>query len=192
MDWDARYRAQDRLFSGNPNGVLVTEAAALPPGRALDAGCGEGADALWLAARGWTVTAMDIAPTALARAAEADVEGRVTWTESDLSTTSPPPGIFDLVSIQYFPLAPEPDHKALRGLLDAVAPGGTLLFVTHDLSDLPDPAEFDKAGYYWPQDVADLLDDTWTIVTNGQRPRTTPPPPGTHHRHDLVLRARRA
>src|SRR5687768_14452181 len=69
--WDAKYRGRDRLFSGAPNGVLVAEVADLAPGRALDVGCGEGADALWLARRGWQVTGVDISETALRRAAAA-------------------------------------------------------------------------------------------------------------------------
>ncbi|TKK91420.1 class I SAM-dependent methyltransferase [Herbidospora galbida] len=138
---DAMYRSHDQVFSGDPNGVLVTEVADLRPGQALDVGCGEGADALWLARRGWHVTAVDISRTALDRAAAAavEVEGRVAWARADLTVTPPPVGAFDLVSVHYFPLARRPDHAALRGLLDAVAPGGTLLFVTHALVDLVRP-----------------------------------------------------
>ncbi len=191
--WDERYRSRERLFSGAPNGVLVTEVTGLAPGRALDVGCGEGADALWLAERGWRVTAIDIAPTALRRAAAADTEGRVTWEQADLSATSPPAGAFDLVSVQYFPLRRRPDHTALRGLLDAVAPGGTLLFVSHALADLPPDREpgFEPGDFYWPDEVAGLLGDGWTVLIDETRPRTAPAPPGTHHVHDTVLRARR-
>jgi SAM-dependent methyltransferase len=137
--WDETYRGRDQVFSGNPNGVLVTEVASLPPGRAPDAGCGEGADACWLARRGWQVTAVDISRVALQRAATtaADLAGRVAWTRADLTTTPPPAGAFDLVSVQYFPLPRQPDHAALCGLLAAVAPGGTLLIASHDLADLP-------------------------------------------------------
>ncbi|WP_229796335.1 class I SAM-dependent methyltransferase, partial [Saccharothrix coeruleofusca] len=104
--WEQMYRSRERLFSGAPNGVLVTEVADLPPGQALDVGCGEGGDALWLARRGWRVTAVDISHTALSRAAAAgaDVAGRVAWKHGDLTATPPPAGAFDLVSIQYFPL----------------------------------------------------------------------------------------
>ncbi|MGH2694704.1 MAG: class I SAM-dependent methyltransferase, partial [Actinomycetota bacterium] len=79
--WDEMYRSRDQVFSGAPNGVLVTEVADLPPGQALDVGCGEGADALWLARRGWQVTAVDISQIALQRAAAtgADLTGRVAW-----------------------------------------------------------------------------------------------------------------
>lgn len=195
--WDERYRSQDRLFSGNPNGVLVTEAADLPPGRALDVGCGEGGDALWLAGRGWHVTAVDISQVALDRAAaaaaDANLAERVTWRQADLTTTPPPDGPFDLVSLQYFPLPKRPGHTALRRLLDVVAPGGTLLVGSHDMSDQATyrHPDFDPADYYAPDDVARLLEDGWTVQVNESRLRTTAPPEGTHHVHDTVLRARR-
>ncbi|MFG2045075.1 class I SAM-dependent methyltransferase [Dactylosporangium sp. NPDC048998] len=194
--WDDRYRSREQLFSGNPNGVLVAEVAQLRPGRALDLGCGEGADALWLARHGWRVTAVDISHVALQRAAAEDSAGRVVWEHADLATTPPPAGSFDLVSAQYFPLRRRPEHTALRGLLAAVAPGGTLLIVGHDLADLADlpprhEHDLDPADFYEPKDVADLLDEHWAILINETRPRTTPAPPGTHHRSDTVLRAQR-
>jgi SAM-dependent methyltransferase len=193
--WDEMYGRRDQVFSGAPNGVLVTEVTGLPPGQALDLGCGEGADALWLARHGWLVTAVDISRTALQRAAAAatDITGRVTWTRADLTTTPPPAGPFDLVSAQYFPLPHQPDHTALRGLLAAVASGGTLLIASHDPADLPPPHEHgpDPSDYYQPADIARLLDDNWTVLVNETRPRTAPAPPGTHHTHDTVLRAQR-
>ncbi|MFE3141524.1 class I SAM-dependent methyltransferase [Streptomyces scopuliridis] len=193
--WDEMYRSRDQVFSGAPNGVLVTEVTDLPPGRALDVGCGEGADALWLARHGWQVTAVDIAQTALQRAAAAaaDITGRVDWTRADLTITPPPAGAFDLVSAHYFPLPRQPDHAALPGLLDAVAPGGTLLFASHDLADLS-PSQghgSDPSDYYQPGEIAGLLDHNWTVLINETRPRTAPAPAGTHHTHDTVLRARR-
>lgn len=193
--WDDRYSSREQMFSGNPNGVLVAEVTDLPPGRALDVGCGEGADAAWLARRGWQVTAVDISEVALRRAAAAaaDVDGRVAWTQGDLTTSPPTPGAFDLVSSHYFPLMRQPGHSALRGLLDAVAPGGTLLFVSHTLSDLNShPREdFDPTDYYRPDEVAQLLDTSWDVLVNETRPRPAPPPEGTHHTHDTVVRARR-
>ncbi|RCW39998.1 methyltransferase family protein [Halopolyspora algeriensis] len=195
--WDDRYRSRGQVFSGSPNGVLVTEVTDLQPGRALDVGCGEGADALWLARHGWQVTAVDISPTALQRAADAqhdvDMEGCVVWTRADLTTTPPEAGAFDLVSVQYFPLRHQPNHTALRGLLDAVAPGGTLLFASHDPADLsPHPEEgFDPNDYYQPDDIAKLLDHNWSVQANETRLRTTPTPAGTQHTHDTVFRARR-
>ncbi|MFF3495321.1 class I SAM-dependent methyltransferase [Streptomyces sp. NPDC002795] len=200
-EWDERYRSHDQLFSGNPNGVLVAEVGELPPGQALDVGCGEGGDALWLARRGWQVTAVDVSEVALRRAAVAgaDVQGRVSWAQADLAVTPPPAGAFDLVTVQYFPLLRSSGSSTLRGLVDAVAPGGTLLFATHALADLTEhteaTAEFDPADYYWADDVAAFLADdgegAWKIQANETRPRTAPAPPGTHHHRDTVLRAQR-
>src|SRR6478609_9919899 len=85
-EWDAKYRERDgAIWSGQPNGRLIAEVADLVPGRALDVGCGEGADALWLARRGWTVTAIDISDVAVARAREAaEVAGEtVDWVCGD-------------------------------------------------------------------------------------------------------------
>jgi SAM-dependent methyltransferase len=193
--WDELYQSSEQLFSGNPNGALVAEVGDMPPGQALDVGCGEGGDALWLARKGWQVTAVDISRTALERAAAAgtDVADRVAWTRTDLTVAPPPAGAFDLVSVQYFPLPRRPEHTALRRLLEAVTPGGTLLFVSHDLADFPSDHEhsLDPADYYQPKEVATLLGDDWTIQIDETRPRTAPAPPGTHHVHDVVLRAQR-
>lgn len=193
--WDERYGSRDQLFSGEPNGVLVTEVTDLSPGQALDLGCGEGADARWLAGRGWQVTAVDISQVALQRAMahSADGAGRVAWARADLSATPPPAAAFDLVSALYFPLPQQHDHRALRGLLAAVAPGGTLLVAGHDLADLTAHREdsLDPSDFYQPGDIAALLDDEWRILVDETRPRIGPTPAGTHHTHDVVLRAQR-
>jgi len=192
--WDGKYRTQDQLWSGNPNGVLLVEAADLTPGQALDLGCGEGADALWLAGRGWLVTAVDISRVALARAAAAGGDAKVSWTHGDLITTPPPAGAFDLVSALYFPL-PHSEPAALRSLLAAVSPGGTLLVVGHDLEDMHhhqhEAPDFDPADYYRTDEIADLLGGSWTVEINETRPRVSPAPPGSGHVKDTVLRARR-
>lgn len=192
--WDDRYSSSEQLFSGAPNGVLITEVTDLPPGQALDVGCGEGADALWLARRGWQVTAIDISSVALQRAAAAgtDLAERVAWTRTDLTVTPPPACAFDLVSAQYFPL-PRAERAALHGLLEAVAPGGTLLIAGHDPADLSPRHEldFDPDDYYHPNDIARFLDHNWSVLINETRARTAPAPAGTHHTHDTVLRAKR-
>ncbi|MET8469208.1 class I SAM-dependent methyltransferase [Streptomyces sp. NPDC006422] len=201
QEWDERYRASEQLFSGNPNGVLVDEVSDMRPGQALDVGCGEGGDALWLARRGWRVTAVDVSEVALRRAAAAgdDVEDRIAWARADLAVTPPPAGAFDLVTVQYFPLLRASGSAAARGIVDAVAPSGTLLFVTHALADLTQApevtAEFDPADYYWAEDIAALLTEStedgraWKVEVDETRPRTAPAPPGTHHHRDTVLRA---
>src|SRR5271156_3651157 len=115
--WDERYRSQSAVWSGEPNGCLVDEASALTPGTALDAGCGEGADAIWLAERGWRVTAADISSVALERARSietpADVAKRIEWLHRDL-VKSAPPGSYDLVSSQFMQLAAAPRATLFR------------------------------------------------------------------------------
>ncbi|WP_348652184.1 class I SAM-dependent methyltransferase [Streptomyces sp. 71268] len=133
--WEARYRAGERLFSGEPNDALRTEVADLPPGRALDLGCGEGGDAIWLAQRGWRVTAVDVSPTALLRGARnaraAGVGDLVDWHRHDLARSFPT-GTFDLVSAHFLHSPVElPRGQILRTAAAAVAPGGTLLIVGH-------------------------------------------------------------
>ena len=134
--WEDLYRARDGVWSGRPNRSLVEQVARLEPGTALDLGCGEGADAVWLAQQGWTVTGVDLSPTALARAAEharaAGVDG-VQWQAHDLDSSFPA-GRFDLVSACFLHSPVEvPGRRAevLRAAASAVAPGGTLLVVGH-------------------------------------------------------------
>lgn len=93
--WDDRYRASDKIWSGQPNGTLVAEIADAAPGRALDVGCGEGADAVWLALRGWPVTALDVSSVALDRAANAAREAGVDieWLHAGLPDADLPPAV---------------------------------------------------------------------------------------------------
>lgn len=135
--WDERYRSAEQLWSGEPNTQLVAQTAGLTPGDALDVGCGEGADAIWLASKGWTVTAADISAVALERAAAhaaergAEIAGRISWREADLFSWDPGSQQYDLVSAQFMYL-PEAELKSLhRRLAAAVRPGGTLLLVLH-------------------------------------------------------------
>src|ERR671912_1096728 len=81
QEWNERYAGCNQIWSGQPNQALVTEVSPLPPGRALDVGCGEGADAVWLALRGWSVTALDVSEVALERAkkAAAAAGAEVAW-----------------------------------------------------------------------------------------------------------------
>jgi 2-polyprenyl-3-methyl-5-hydroxy-6-metoxy-1,4-benzoquinol methylase len=136
--WDERYSSADRLWSGKPNPQLVAQVSDLPPGDALDAGCGEGADAIWLASRGWTVTGVDVSAVALDRAAaHAAAEGvQVSWQREDLLTWDPGHERFDLVTAEFMHL-PHPELQSLHDrLAAAVRPGGTLLIVAHHADDL--------------------------------------------------------
>jgi SAM-dependent methyltransferase len=193
-EWDERYRAADQIWSGEPNGALVAEAVALEPGRALDVGCGEGADAVWLARRGWQVTALDVSQVAIHRAQRhaRDAGVQVEWVPTGLVEAALPAGRFDLVSAQYPVLRKTPDAVAERILLDLVVPGGTLLVVHHDIGpEHPHEAGFDPAMYVFPADVAAVLGDGWTVEVDERRPRAVSGGAGAHHVHDLVLRARR-
>ncbi|MEU2979680.1 class I SAM-dependent methyltransferase [Streptomyces hirsutus] len=195
-EWDDLYADRQQLWSGRPNGALVAEAAGLTPGRVLDVGCGEGADALWLARRGWDVTALEVSGVALERAAghARDAGLTVRWVHASLTEAALPQASFDLVSAQYPALLRTPDAAAERALLAAVVPGGVLLLVHHAGMHTRQENEngFDPADYVWPSMVAALLDEDWEVEVDEQRPRVAPDGgAGAHHTDDLVLRARR-
>ncbi|KUI26351.1 bifunctional 2-polyprenyl-6-hydroxyphenol methylase/3-demethylubiquinol 3-O-methyltransferase UbiG [Mycobacterium sp. GA-2829] len=133
--WEEHYGANERVWSGRVNVQLAKIVEPLAPGRALDLGCGEGADAIWLAGRGWQVVAVDVSKTALDRAAEdaaaAGVAERIRFEWHDLTETFPEGG-FDLVSAQFFHSPLDVDRTAaLRRAAGAVVPGGSLLIVDH-------------------------------------------------------------
>ncbi|MFJ1705565.1 class I SAM-dependent methyltransferase [Kitasatospora sp. NPDC088346] len=194
--WDDRYADRQQLWSGRPNGALVAETAGLAPGRVLDVGCGEGADAVWLARGGWDVTGLEVSGVALERAARhaEDAGLAVHWVHAELTGAGLAPGSFDLVSAQYPALLRTPDAAAERALLAAVAPGGVLLLVHHAGMETreADDSGFDPADYVWPSMVTALLDEDWVVEVDEQRPRVAPDGgAGAHHTDDLVLRARR-
>jgi SAM-dependent methyltransferase len=184
--WDARYAESDRVWSGQPNVVLVREVAALPPGAALDLGCGEGADAVWLAQRGWRVVAVDISGVALARAAahaaEAGVSDRIEWQQRDLATSFPD-GMFDLVSAQFLHSWGDlPREKILRAAAATVAPGGVLLIEGH-MDAGPFAHDHDHGDVRFPtpgEVVADLQlpDGEWEILLAAEHPRDQTGPDG--------------
>lgn len=130
--WENRYRENGKSWSGNVNAALEREIAGVAPGTALDIGSGEGGDALWLAHNGWSVTAVDISPTALAIGAAAQgPEDDVTWVAADLADWTPP-GTYDLVTSSFLHSFVElPREAILRRAAAAVAPGGLLLIVGH-------------------------------------------------------------
>jgi SAM-dependent methyltransferase len=202
QEWfEERYRSAPALWSGRANPQLVADVTDLPPGTALDVGCGEGADAIWLASRGWKVTGVDFSTVALERAAGyaaqagAEVAARIDWRHADLTVWAPPLEAFDLVSAQYMHLPPEPRAALFARLSAAVAPGGTLLVVGHDFSDLaagarrPDMPEM----FFTAREVAGALDaEQWDVVVAATRPRPAKAHEGEHIEvRDAVLVARR-
>jgi len=168
-----------QVASRPPNAHLLAEFGGAAPGRALDAGCGHGAEAIWLATSGWQVTAVDFSATALehgratAETIGADVAERIDWLEGDLGTWTPPPGGFDLVSCLYVHVSGSV-QEFVRRLSVGVAPGGSLFLVGH----LPvDPATGEPtpaAGQVQvtvDEAVAALDPEDWQVVLAEERPR---------------------
>ncbi|HEX4980953.1 MAG TPA: bifunctional NAD(P)/FAD-dependent oxidoreductase/class I SAM-dependent methyltransferase [Ilumatobacteraceae bacterium] len=201
-DWDHRYGG-DRMWSGNPNGTLVNEIDGLTAGRALDVGAGEGGDAVWLAEHGWRVTANDISQRALDRvAAFAEARGlAIDCHHADANAYGAfERAAFDLVSAQYASIPRTPDDRGVANVLDAVAPGGTLVVVGHDLEPMRAPIDtrehsrpFDPDAYVRVDDFAAALADSsdWDIQVHEKRPRPPGAASASHHVDDVVLRARR-
>ena len=209
--WDERYRSQERLWSGKPNPQLVREAGGLRPGKALDLGCGEGADAIWLAQQGWTVTAVDVSAVALDRArshekaaldresvhaGEGAIASRITWQQADLSQWQPDPG-YDLVSSQFLHSQELAWQGPLRAAAAAVKPGGTLLIVGHHPDRLPPwgGAHASHGMFYTGQDLVQELgldSPEWQLVVLTTRERPVTGPEGqTFAVGDIVLHATR-
>lgn len=134
QSWEARWSNAlrehgDRVAERPPNAHLTAELAALPPGHALDAGCGHGAETIWLADRGWSVTALDFSATALAYArSRVEPTARIDWVEADLTTWTPERGAYDLVASVYVHIAGSIE-EFVRRLASGVAAGGTLFLV---------------------------------------------------------------
>jgi SAM-dependent methyltransferase len=194
-DWDERYSEADQMWSGEPNASVVSAVRKLEPGTALDVGCGEGADAIWLAGLGWQVTAIDVSEVALrrARAAADQAEIKVEWLHAGLLEAPLPPGGFDLVSAQYPALLRTATHDAEHTLLSAVAPHGHLLIVHHAHVDAEEARSqgFDPSDYVFPSDVASVLDDDWEVILDERRPRHVATGAGAGHSHDVILYVQR-
>ena len=179
--WEERWSEvpPSRAAERPPSAHLSAEVADLPPGLALDAGCGHGSDALWLAARGWQVTGVDFSTTALAHArSAAEAAGaEIEWVEGDLATWSPQPGRYDLVVCLYVHVAGSVEEM-VRRMAAGVAPGGTLLLVGHHPAGNQVQVSVEDA-------LAALDPARWEIVVAEDRPRGV-----TSSGIDAVIRAR--
>lgn len=192
--WSKTLREQPgKVSRRRPNAHLLAEVADLPSGRALDAGCGHGAETLWLAAHGWHVTAVDFS-AALAHAkstaevAGADIAERIDWIESDLAAWIPPPAHYDLVVCLYVHVAGSVEEMVKR-MAHAVGPGGTLFLVGHRLIDPGTGAPTAAASQVQVSveaAVAALDSAVWDFLTAEERPRA-----GAGTGVDAVIRARR-
>lgn len=184
--WEERYAGSDKVWSGNVNAVLANVASLLPPGRALDLGCGEGGDVIWLARHGWDATGADISPTAIRRAATAAEAagvdaGRARFLATDLAEL--PEGAYDLVTASFLhsPVALARED-ILRSAAERVAPGGHLLITSH--AGPPPWAEASDTHHHrfpTPQEEVESLGldpQQWQVVVAEVRTRETTAPDG--------------
>ncbi|MDT0158756.1 bifunctional NAD(P)/FAD-dependent oxidoreductase/class I SAM-dependent methyltransferase [Microbacterium sp. ARD32] len=183
--WEDRYAASERVWSGRVNRILAEVAVELAPGRALDLGCGEGADVIWLAQHGWKATGVDISSMAITRAIataeELGVDGRARFLTADIA--EPPVGEYDLVSVSYLHSPTTLDREEiLRRATALVAPGGHLLITAH--TGFPEGVEV-PAGHQhrFPtpeEELAQLELDPqrWDVIRAEASPREEPGLPG--------------
>ncbi len=172
--WEQHYGQRDQIWSGHANAGLVARVEGMAPGRALDLGCGEGGDAVWLAQQGWQVTAVDISETALGRARalaqQAGVEAAIEFARHDLGQSFPI-GIFDLVSLQFLQSPVDlPAETILRQAAAAVAPGGCLLVTYHGAIPAWSDHEEPEGGFPSPEETwasAVAEPDDWSLLEMG-------------------------
>jgi len=194
--WEERYSGEQKVWSGNPNAQLVAEASRLSPGTALDVGCGEGGDVIWLAKQGWRVTGADFSANGLARAArhaeEAGVADRTDWWQVDARTFTAEGRSYDLVTTHFL-------HPPGGGMLDvtrrlsaAVAPGGHLLVVGHAPSETQTHlSATHRAAMFLAEDLLPALPEDFEALVVEQRPRTVQREDVRRDVHDSTLLARR-
>ena len=193
-DWNARYAASELLWTAEPNRRFASEVEDLAPGRALDLACGEGRNAVWLAERGWRTTGVDFSDVALAKAerlaASRGVE--VEWVLADVLEHEPERGAFELVAVLYLQLPHEQLAEVLHTSVGALAPGGTLVVLGHDTTNLTHGhgGPRDACVLFTPEDVLPHLERL--VVERAEKvPRTVPLEDGEATAIDALVRARR-
>ena len=194
--WDERYAGEEKVWSGDPNPQLVAEASKLTPGTALDVGCGEGGDVIWLAQQGWTVTGADFSANGLARAArhaeDAGVADRVDWWQVDARSFDPAGRTFDLVTTHFLHPPDGGMVEVTRLLSKAVALGGHLLVVGHAPSELHSQHnESHRRAMFVAAELVPALPEGFEPVVVEQRPRTTVRDGVTYEIEDSTVLARR-
>ena len=194
--WEERYAGEEKVWSGKPNPQLVAEVSRLTPGTALDVGCGEGGDVIWLARRGWRVTGADFAANGLARAArhaeEAGVADRCDWWQVDARTFAAGGRSYDLVTTHFLHPPDGGMVEVTRRLSEAVAPGGHLLVVGHPPSEgFPHLTESHRRAMFIAEELLPGLPDDFEALVVEQRPRTMTRDGVTMDVHDSTLLARR-
>ncbi|MEE1618654.1 class I SAM-dependent methyltransferase [Brachybacterium sp. J153] len=196
--WEQRYAESDRVWSGKVNATTASVVAAFTPGEAIDLGCGEGGDVLWLAEHGWTAQGLDISPTAVGRA-RAEAEARrlatATFAATDLEAWEPEPSSADLVTASFFQSDVALERTAiLRRAATVLRPGGHLVLVSHAAP--PSWASDHPARMIGSREEVEQLAlpaAEWEVVTCEDRPRPAVGPdgaPGEHLDAVVVLRRR--
>ena len=192
--WNRRYATSELIWTAEPNRLLVEQVDGLQPGRALDVAAGEGRNSVWLARQGWDVTAIDFSDVGLHKARRLAESAGVTVKLVCADATQPISGRYDLVVVLYLQLPAVQRRLAYRNAADAVAPGGTLLIVGHDTTNLTDGVggPQDPAVLFAAADVAADLDGTGiTIVRAEAVPRTVATDDGNRIAIDALVRGER-
>jgi 2-polyprenyl-3-methyl-5-hydroxy-6-metoxy-1,4-benzoquinol methylase len=194
--WDERYSGEEKVWSGNPNAQLVAVVSGLTPGNALDVGCGEGGDVIWLARQGWRVTGADFSANGLARAArhaeEAGVANQTDWWQVDARTFAAGERSYDLVTTHFLHPPDGGMVEVTRRLAEAVAPGGYLLVVGHAPSEaFTHLAASHRRAMFLAEDLLPGLPDDFEALVFEQRPRTVTRNDMTLDIHDSTLFAHR-
>lgn len=198
--WDERYAASDLVWGSGPNRFVAAELEGLPPGRALDVACGEGRNAIWLAVHGWDVVGVDFSSVGIERArhlaAEAGVADRSSFIVGDVVAGALPPGPYDAVVVAYLQLVASQRRAALSAAAGELAPGGTMLVVAHDSTNLTEGVggPQDASVLYTADDVvADLAAVSGLVVEKAGRVlRPVQTADGERNAIDVLVRVRRA